>query len=407
MFRLRVVLLYSFFATATIFQACKNPRPQQPAPPAFAAADYPEITDTLRSLQISWDKHETQISHEIYFAEYGRIIRFSKDTLILVYHCGAKGHEWDNIALRKSFDNGRSWAAPKIIVPDNKQKRYFGFSTPALLLLKDKRLLLAYTGRGIPDDSLHNNLQIRYSEDGGDHWGPPQIVAQGRSWEPGVVQLPDGEIQLFFSNEILSTKKAKGRHEQKVLMISSKSLGRKWSRPKTVAFTGGRRDGMPVPLVLKDNKGIVFAVEAVENERSPEIIWSSMKANWDYKEPGNIQNGRRWHGSVDPVWGGGPGLVQLSTGETLIVMQTEAGRKIDRYKGWKKNSVVVMAGNSLAKNFRDISFPYPDMPINEGRYFCSLFLKNDSTVVLVSTKNFPNTRSAIFWKEGHISRKKR
>jgi hypothetical protein len=405
MYKLTSVLLYFFVATTTLFPSCKNPQPKAQPKVSFAADDHPEITDTIRSLKITWDKQEKQISHEIYFAEYGRIVRLSKDTLILVYHCGAKGNEWDNIAIRKSFNNGKSWGTPKIIVPDNKQKRYYGFSTPALLQLKDKSLLLAYTGRGIPDDSLHNNLQIRYSKDGGDHWGEPQIVATGRSWEPGLAQLPSGEIQLFFSNEILSTKKAKGRHEQKVLLISSKSMGRKWSKPRMVAFTSGRRDGMPVPLVLKDNKGIVFAVEAVENERSPEIIWSSMKANWNYKEEGNIQNGRRWHGSVDPVWGGGPGLVQLSTGETLIVMQTEAGRNIDRYKGWKKNSVVVMVGNSLAKNFRDISFPYPDMPINEGRYFCSLFLKNDSTVVLVSTKNFPDTRSALFWKEGHISRK--
>jgi hypothetical protein len=30
-----------------------------------------------------------------------------------------------------------------------------------------KWLMLAYTGRGVPDDSLHNNIQIRISKDGG------------------------------------------------------------------------------------------------------------------------------------------------------------------------------------------------------------------------------------------------
>jgi len=396
---LRQILL--FLLLTTFFNACKN----KPATPVnFARNDVPAITDTLRSLQITWDTAEKKLSHEVYFAEYGRIIRLDADTLILVYHCGRKGNEWDNIAMRKSVDNGQHWGAARIIVPDAKKKRYYGFSTPAILRLKDKSLLLAYTGRGIPDDTLHNNLQVRYSQDGGDHWGTPQILALGRSWEPGLIQLPDGEIQMFFSNELLSSKKANGRLEQKILMMASKSNGKKWSKPRTVAFTAGRRDGMPVPLVLQNDKGIIFSVEAVENERSPEIVWTSNKANWNYKSVGTTENGRRWYGSVDPVWGGGPFMVQLPTGEVIMAMQTELGRKIDRYKGWKKNSVVVMVGNNLAKNFRDLSFPYPDLPINEGRYFCSLFLKDDSTVVLVSTKNYPNTRSAIFWKEGRISR---
>ena len=387
----------------TFIFACKN----KPAHKVnFARNDVPPITDTLRSLQITWDKAEKKISHEVYFAEYGRIIRLAGDTLLLVYHCGSKNNEWDNIAMRKSVDNGQHWGSTRIIVPDAKRKRYDGFSTPAILQLKDKRLMLAYTGRGIPDDSLHNNLQVRYSSDGGDHWGWPQILALGRSWEPGLIQLPDGEIQMFFSNELLSSKKANGRLEQQILMMSSKSNGKRWSKPKRVAFTAKRRDGMPVPLVLKNNKGIIFSVEAVENERSPEIIWTSNKANWNYKSVGTTKNGRRWYGSVDPVWGGGPFMTQLPSGEVIMAMQTEAGRKIDRYKGWKKNSVLVMVGNSVAKNFRDLSFPYSDLPINEGRYFCSLFLKNDSTVVLVSTRNYPNTRSAIFWKEGHISRSK-
>lgn len=396
---LNIIILFTAFSL--FFSSCKEPV-KQVQHPKYAADDSPSTDDTIRTAKIIWDKQEQKVSHDEYFAEYGRAKRYNGDTVMLVYHFGAKGHEWDNIGMRKSFDNAKTWTAMKMIVKDNQPKRYSGFSTPDLLVLKNKWLVLAYTGRGIPDDSVHNNLQVRISKDAGETWSPPAIVALGRSWEPGMVQLPNGEIQLFFSNEIVSVKAAKGRHEQKVLMIVSRNNGSTWSNPKLVAFTPGRRDGMPVPLVLKDHKGIIIPVEAVENATSPEIIWSSEKANWNYKGIGNKDNGRRWIASIDPVWGGAPCVVQMPGGETIISMQTELGRKLDRYKGWKKNSVVVMVGNSMAKNFGNLSFPYPDLPITEGRYFNSLFVLNHNRIALITTRNYPDGSSALFWKEGRF-----
>lgn len=60
---------------------------------------------------------------------------------------------------------------------------------------------------------------------------------------------------------------------------------------------------MPVPVLLKDNKGIVLMIEAVESSQSPDVIWSSIKARWNYKAVGSVENHRRWTASVDPVWG--------------------------------------------------------------------------------------------------------
>lgn len=401
----RLIILLLSSSSFMCLYSCKEQKQQQ-SRVQFAKDDLPRIDDTIRNATVIWDKQEKKISHQEYFAEYGRAKRYNGDTVILIYHAGPKGHEWDNIFMRKSFDNGKSWTPEKCIVKDDQQSRYSGFSTPDLLVLKNKWLMLAYTGKGIPDDSVHNNLQVRISKDAGETWSKPSIVALGRSWEPGMLQLPSGEIQLYFSNEILSTKAAKGRHEQKVLMIRSRNNGANWTPPKMVAFTPGRRDGMPVPLLLNDHKGIIIPVEAVENITSPEIIWSSEEANWNYASVGTKDNGRRWIASVDPVWGGAPCVVQLSTGETIISMQTELGRKLDRYKGWKKNSVVVMVGNSMARNFGNLSFPYPDLPVNEGRYFNSLFVLNDSRIALLTTRNYPDSSSAVFWKEGRVIKEK-
>ena len=375
---------------------------QSPPPPNYnLMGELPPVDTTVPRVNIIWDKIAKKVSHAVYFAEYGRIKRLDGDTILLTYHCGSKENEWDNIALRKSADNGKTWSPAQIIVPDN-DPHYNGFSTPDLSVLKNGWLLLAYSGRGIPDDSTHNNLQVRISKDKGETWGGVNIVALGRCWEPGIVQLPDGEIQLFFSNEILSSKGARFRYEQKVMMITSRNNGISWSVPKMVAFTPGCRDGMPVPIILKDNKGIVFPIEAVYNKKSPEILWASMKARWNYKGVGTVKNGRRWYGGVNPIWGGAPYRLQLPTGETVISMQTEGGRSIDRYREWKNNTMLVMVGNSMAKNFSNISRPYPNLPEDHGAYFSSLFLKNDSTLVLVSTRTFPDKNSGIYWKEGHI-----
>jgi len=66
--------------------------------------------------------------------------------------------------------------------------------------------------------------------------------------------------------------------------------------------------------------------------------------------------------------------------------------------------MLVLVGNSSARNFTNTSCPWPNLPNNEGAYFNSIFLKNDSTVLAVSTYNFKDKHSEIWCKEGHIKR---
>lgn len=365
--------------------------------------EHPALNNDTPNLKITWDTAAKKISHDIYFAEYGRIHRYKKDTLILTYHAGGPGNEWDNIVMRRSYDNGNTWQPPKVIMPDNNQNRYYGFSTPELLTLKNGWLLLAYTGRGKPDDSTHNNIQITISKNAGITWSKPTIVATGRSWEPAMIQLPDGTVEIFFSTELSSSNKARGRHEQKIVMASSDDNGKSWQPSVDIAFGSKRRDGMAAPLVLKDGKGIVVAFESVYHDKSPCFIWSSADAQWRYKGLGSEGNGRRWCGTAN-IWGGAPYMIQLPTGETLISVQDAGGRPIERYTQWRKNTMLVLVGNSSARSFSNTSCPWPNLPNNEGAYFNSIFLKNDSTVLAVSTYNFKDKHSEIWCKEGRIKR---
>jgi hypothetical protein len=392
--------LLSFLCLYCFCYSCKN-KPSLENQHARVNDSIPPVDNSTPRLNIVWDKTGKKISHEVYFAEYGRIRRLHGDTLLLIYHCGGPGNEWDNIVLRKSYDNGGSWQAPLLVAKDD-DPRYYGFSTPDLLVLKNGWLLMAYTGRGKPDDSTHNNIQLCISKDKGQSWSKPAIVSVGRSWEPGMVQLPGNEIELFFSTELSGSRRSQGRPEQRVTLMTSSNNGQSWSMGKEIAFMKGGRDGMPIPLVLKDNKGIVVAIESVHSKKSPYMLWSSMKKKWDYKTLPFEANGRRWFGAAGKLWAGAPYIIQLPSGETVVSVQDTGGRKINRYTDWKKNTMLVMIGNSIAKNFTNVTYPWPNLPVTEGAYFNSLFVKNDSTIVAVSTRNFADKHSEVWIKEGHV-----
>ncbi|GAB3543116.1 sialidase family protein [Spirosoma fluminis] len=386
------------------FVSCKNepgvtPTPVNPPTSTVAPNDQPPADNAQPALTIAWDNTARKLSHDVYFAEYGRVHRVKGDTLLLTYHCGDAQNYWDNIAIRRSVDGGNTWSAAEIVMADN-DPNYYGFANPEILVMQNGDVMLAYTGRGNPDDNAHGNIQIRISKDRGWTFGAPRIVATGRSWEPGMIQLPDGDIELFYSSEAAWWPSASP--QQEILMVHSTDNGLTWSQPAHVAYTDRMRDGMAVPLVLKDNKGIVFPIESVNNTQSPWILWSSLSAKWQYAGLGTPTNQRRWLATAERIWGGAPYIVQLSGGQTLLSTQDAGGRSIS--SDWRKNTMLVLVGNSVAKNFTNSSFPWPNLPTNEGAYYSSLFLKNDTTPVLITTRNFADGHSEIYWKEGHITK---
>jgi hypothetical protein len=132
------------------------------------------------------------------------------------------------------------------------------------------------------------------------------------------------------------------------------------------------------------------------------MVWSSVDAKWNYQSVATSQNGRRWLATSENIWGGAPFLIQLPSGETVLSCQDNGGRSIS--SDWKKNTMLVLVGNSIGRNFTNISYPWPDLPSNEGAYYSSLFLKDNTTLVLVTTRNFSDGHSEIYWKEGQLVR---
>ena len=364
-------------------------------------SEYTDPVDTAAfeiSYKIEWDDPSTAIklTPESSFGEYGRVERMGdSDTLLLVYHGGPNTGDWLNIYLRRSMDNGKTWAEQETLMDlADYPGQYWRFCTPEILQLQNGWILVAFEANARPDENK-SSIQILVSKDSGSSWSDPLIYETGRTWEPSMVQLPHGEIELFYSSEA----KWWGSHDlyQDIQVIRSTDNGESWSDPQVIAYYPRRRDGMPVPTVLQGNKGVVFGIECVGSSNSPYIIHRDMNGPW-ILETSNFLNGpHRWLVSGFSAHGGAPYVLQLPTGELVYTAH------IYRGGDWHQNNYQeVLIGDNSAKKYEGLTRPWGIPPMGEGAVNNSLFLKDDSTIVTISTRMFSNGTGGLYWLEGKI-----
>ena len=348
--------------------------------------------------KIVWNDLSTarKISQEGYYAEYGRVCRLgTSDTLLLVYHGGPNKGDWINIMMRKSFDDGVTWTTQEILMNINDySSSYWRFCNPELLELDNGWILLAYTANGKPETNDNCYVHILTSKDRGSTWEGPLKIVTGRSWEPVMIQFSGGELELFYSSE---ARWWPGDDlEQEIHSIRSTDNGQSWSWPEVVAYFPGKRDGMPVPVILQGNKGVIFSIECVNHWLSPWIIKRDLAGEWDLPNP-ILNNGpTRYTISGFSGFGGAPYMIQLPSGETVLSIHTGG------VNDWKKSHMEVMIGDNDGRNFKSLTTPFGTLPVNEGAIMNSLFLKDNQTVVAISSRNFSDGSSAIYWLEGTI-----
>jgi hypothetical protein len=367
-------------------------------------SSYTDPVDTTSfeiSHKIVWDDPSTAIklNPENTFGEYGRVERVGEsDTLLLVYHGGPNTGDWLNIYLRRSLDNGKTWEEQETLMDlADYPGQYWRFCTPEILQLQNGWILIAFEANARPDEH-ESSIQILVSKDKGASWGEPLIYKTGRTWEPSMVQLPHGEIELFYSSE----EKWWGSHDlyQDIQVIRSTDNGESWSDPRVIAYYPRRRDGMPVPTVLQGNKGVVFGIECVGSSNSPYIIHRDMNEPW-ILETSNFLNGpHRWLVGGFSGHGGAPYILQLPTGEIVY------SAHIYRGGDWHQNNYQqVLIGDNDAKEYEGLTYPWGMLPMGEGAVNNSLFLKDDSTIVTISTRMFSNGSGGLYWLEGKIVEK--
>ena len=319
---------------------------------------------------IVWDRSTlTLISRA---SHYGRIIRLRTKELLCVHE--RAGKTW----VRRSADNGRTWGDAVLVASSSVGTA----ANPELLQLADGSVFVFYNERPRRGRKPFAILCC-VSTDDGKTWSPPRRIyaadtrRENGCWEPAAVQLPSGEVLLFFANE----SPYRTSDEQEITLLRSSDNGSTWSAPQAVSFRPGKRDGMPVPLVLRNGRGIVLAIEdnGLSGNFKPSIIHSPLTENWR-QGPAGPKSSRRW-GALEeplpaPVYAGAPYICQMPSGETILSVQsTEGGRR--------KPHMVVYIGDDEAKGFA-----YPSVPVrvppSTSCLWNALFVKDARTVTALT-----------------------
>ncbi|MFT3739945.1 MAG: sialidase family protein [Breznakibacter sp.] len=370
-----------------------------------------EVDQTTSPVQhtIRWDATKTlhRISPEGLQAEYPRIIRLNADTLLCVYHGGSGSDHWVNIYLQKSVDNGRTWMSPAILMDKEKSTiggRYWRFCNPEIIRLHNGWILMSFVGNGNPETNDNCHVMVMLSKDNGETWGDPQIIGRGRTWEPMVVQLPNGELEMLVASE--AAWYPGSNLYQEIMYSRSTDNGETWTELKRAAYSPNRRDGMPVAVVLQGNKGVLFGIEIVNDGGfgSPSLLKRSLDGEWDATPWDGTSDDLRWRVNMD-AHGGAPYVLQLPTGEIVMSAHVNGRNGI-----WQTSYPRIVVGDNNGQNLTTAVTPLTNLPDNVGAYYNSLFLKDNETMWLVITNSeysgTTRVKGEIKYLEGKIVEKK-
>jgi hypothetical protein len=360
----------------------------------------------VEGIRIAWDRTTLQqlSPKDSRYAGYARMIKLHDGSLFCVYECQGATH-----AIR-SFDNANTWTMPAIIAaPGNGISRV----VPDVLQLHDRSILVSYNLRpqsNNSDPSKRFAIEVRRSLDG-EHWlEPVHVYTAGHEfingcWEPAQIQLPSGEIQLFIANEGPYTQ----TNEQEITLFRSRDNGASWTTGEKVSFRSKFRDGMPVPLQLKNGKEIIYAIEdnGIEgNTFKPVIIRTPATSAWS--------NAPVLGGSKDRIhaleernrvpasaYAGAPYIRQLPSGETLLSYQSTEWRN---NAPWDRSDMVVAIGDDEGKNFNRKSRPFYFTDSLKTSLWNSITILNDTTVIALSSTNGFSDKTGVWMIKGYVMR---
>ena len=281
---------------------------------------------------------------------YARIIQLHDGRLLATCESGG-------IVIAFSDDNGNTWGSPVRIV--NNVNRVPN-CVPDLIQLSDGTIIVAYNPRPSAPYTTGRKFGIRCkrSVDNGATWSDEIFVNDARHtfedgcWEPSMLELPSGELQLYFADEGPYTSS----NEQQISLCRSFDGGKTWSAAQKVSFRAGYRDGMPSPVLLSDHSSIVIAIE--DNgwpgigDFFPTTVRCPLADNWSggFFVDSNSAMRQKAH-NVSAAKGGAPYIRVLPWGETVLSWQSY-------YNNGDKLNMLTAVGDENATDFKALTHPF-------------------------------------------------
>lgn len=348
-----------------------------------------EVDETVKPVthMVEWDSEKRLVclTPEDIQVEYPRMCRVDENKILFTYHGGASDH-WQNSYLRKSYDNGKTWTEPVDIFNINGSffgSKYYRICNPEMTKLKNGWIILTVVANGNPETNKTCKVLATISKDSGETWGDPIIVSRGRTWEPQVVQLPNGELELLVSSEAYWWDHQRYDLYQEILSTRSTDNGETWTAYKRASYKPKARDGMPVAVVMQGNKGVLFIEESVNGNVPPTLVHRRLDQEWETEDWDNNDDSRRWRTKLNTA-AGAPYMIQLPTGEFLMMAHTNQTGEV-----WQTNRPQVIMADNTGHDFKYSRLPLSGstpLPAGTGAYYNSFFLFDNDTVWLLITR---------------------
>ncbi len=250
-----------------------------------------DVNFTQRSIRegelgIEWEEPVKIASNP---AVYGRVRRLDDGRLMACYSTGTDAY------IKFSSNDGASWSGAKCIYEnyvideniakiDNPDFAQLSSTNP----YKPGRIIYAVNERVKKEDdkdAFPFYITVLTSDDGGASWSSPLQIysssAYAGCYEPFVLELPDGTVQVYFADESPYASES-GIGDQNVSVIESKDGGETWGEARVASYAKNGRDGMPSATIYNGN--IYLAIEYRKpsggEDFHPVVVYNSVSDNW-------------------------------------------------------------------------------------------------------------------------------
>lgn len=319
---------------------------------AFSATTaFASRQDAYTGSRIFWDTTTRTTVFSV--GNYARVIQLQDGRLMAVA-------EHNGIEASFSSNMGDTWTSPEKIVTNSTN---LPNAVPDLIQLTDGTIIVGYNPRPSSPYSEERRFGIRCirSTDNAKTWSAPIFIFDASylyndgCWEPSFLELPSGELQCYFANEAEYTYSS----EQCISMSRSFDKGLTWGEPEKISYRAGSRDGMPVPILLKDKSEIVVIIEDNgwgQAGFTATTVRTTLEDNWSsgYVPGGSSKRSMIFAETPDnSLISAAPYLRMLPSGETIASYQGNENRKNTDYL-----TMFVEVGDSAARNFKARSNPF-------------------------------------------------